>query len=81
MEDGLNASRITASHDSLSMLRSAALVRLRQSLGETLAAASPLQIAEAANDVLDTLVASHEAKPTLMEQRQLLRDVVEAVRA
>ena len=43
MEDGFDAGRLTASHDSLSMLRSAASERLRQALGaEGLAKASPL---------------------------------------
>ena len=82
MEDGFDAGRLTASHDSLSMLRSAASERLRQALGaEGLAKASPLELAETANEVLDALVAGQEARPTLAEQRQLLRDVVDATRA
>ena len=82
MEDGFDAGRLTASHDSLSMLRSAASERLRQALGaEGLAKASPLELAETANEVLDALVAGQEARPTLAEQRQLLREVVEAARA
>ena len=56
--------------------------RLRQALGaEGLAKASPLELAETANEVLDALVAGQEARPTLAEQRQLLREVVEAARA
>ena len=43
MEDGFDAGRITATHDTLSMLRSAASERLRQALGpDGLANASPL---------------------------------------
>jgi pilus assembly protein CpaF len=82
MEDGFDPGRLTASHDSLSMLRSAACERLRQALGpERLAKASPLEIADTANGVLEALVTAADAKPTLLEQRQLLRDMVEAMRA
>ena len=78
MEDGFDHGRLTAASDPLSMLRSAASERLRQRLGpEGLAKASPLQLAEMANEVLDALVAAAEVKPTLAEQRQLLRDVVD----
>jgi pilus assembly protein CpaF len=82
MEDGFDAGGMTATHDSLSMLRSAASERLRQHLGaDVLAAATPLQLAEAANEVLDTLVAANPTKPTLTEQRQLLREIVDTMRA
>ena len=80
MEDGFDHG--AAGQDPLSMLRSAASERLRQLLGpEGLAKANPLQIAEMANEVLDGLVAAAEVKPSLTEQRQLLRDVVETLRA
>lgn len=80
MEDGLDHGRLAAP-DSLSMIRSAATERLRQTLGaERLARSTPLQLAEAANDVLDALVAGLEAKPSLLEQRQLLRDVVDVLK-
>ena len=53
MEDGLEG-RISAGSDPLSALRSAAGDRLRQELGaEGLAKASPMQLAERANDVLE----------------------------
>ena len=82
MEDGLDHGRLAATHDSLSMLRTAAAERLRQRLGaEGLAKASPLALAEGANEVLDALVSAAEAKPTLAEQRQILRDVVEVLKA
>ena len=82
MEDGLDHGRLAATHDSLSMLRTAAAERLRQRLGaEGLAKASPLALAEGANEVLDALVGAAEAKPTLAEQRQILRDVVEVLKA
>ena len=48
---------------------------------EGLAKASPLQLAELANEALDGLVDGAPNKPTLTEQRQLLRDVVDAMRA
>ena len=80
MEDGLEG-RITAGSDPLSALRLAASARLRQDLGaEGLAKASPMQLAERANDVLESLVAAHAIKPSLGDQRQLLRDVVETLR-
>ena len=45
--------------DTLSVLRSAATERLRQALGaDGLAKASPLDLAELANDILDGLVLS-----------------------
>jgi hypothetical protein len=82
MDDGLDHGRLAAAHDALSMLRSAATERLRQALGaEGLAKASPLAIAEAANDVLEALVAAAEAKPSLADQRQLLREIVEVMKA
>jgi pilus assembly protein CpaF len=81
MDDGLDAHRLTASHDSASMLRSAATERLRQALGAELITASPLRVAEMANEVLDALVAAAGARPSLVEQRQMLRDIVDAVRA
>ena len=72
---------ITAGSDPLSALRLAASDRLRQALGaEGLAKASPMQLAERANDVLESLVAAHAIKPSLGDQRQLLRDVVETLR-
>ena len=53
-----------------------------RSSGRTgLARANPLQLAEMANEVLDGLVAAAKVKPSLTEQRQLLRDVVETLRA
>src|SRR6188472_2292752 len=82
MEDGLDHGRLAATHDPLATLRAAAAERLRQRLGaEGLAKASPLALAEGANEVLDALVAAAEARPTLTEQRQILRDVVEILKA
>ena len=82
MDDGFDSGRLTDSQDALSLLRSAAAERLRQLLGaEGLAKASPIQLAETANEVLDALVDGSAVKPTLAEQRQLLRDVVDAMRA
>lgn len=82
MDDGSDASRLTAAHDQPSMLRAAATERLRQALGpDGLAAASPLKLAEMANDILEDLVARREDRPSLMEQRQILRAIVEALRA
>jgi pilus assembly protein CpaF len=80
MDDGHDVHRLTISHDLPSMLRAAATERLRQMLGASLATASPLQIAETANEVLDALVGTHEARPGLAEQRQILRDICEAIR-
>ena len=79
MEDGFDPG---LAGDPLSMLRSAARERLRQLLGpDGLARATPLALAEMANEVLDGLVAASAVKPGLAEQRQLLRDLVEALRA
>ena len=79
MEDGFDHG---AGADPLSMLRSAASEQMRQRLGsEGLAKASPLALAEMANEVLDGLVAAAAVRPGLTEQRQLLRDVVETLRA
>ena len=73
MDDGFDHGAAAA--DPLSMLRSAATERLRQRLGpDGLAKASPLAIAELANEVLDGLVEASTVKPGLNEQRQLLRD-------
>ena len=82
MEDGLDHGRLAAVHDTVSMLRAATTERVRQRLGaEGLAKGSPLAFAEMANEVLEALVGATEVKPTLGEQRQILRDVVEALKA
>ncbi len=81
MEDGFDANKVTGAHDSASMLRSACAERIRQQLGEKLISANPLQLAELANDILEQLVAGREAKPSLVEQRQVLKDTVESLRA
>ena len=78
---GFDAGRHRRRPRSLSMLRSAATERLRQALG----ADGPRQGEPArdspkrANEMLEELVAATDAKPTLAEQRQLLRDIVDAV--
>src|SRR4051812_30690712 len=78
MEDGLEA-RLTP--DPLATLRAAACDRLRAELGsDGLQKASPLQLAERANDALEALVAGSAAKPGLAEQRQLLREIVDTLR-
>ena len=80
MEDGFDHG--AAGQDPLSLLRSAASERLRQMLGpDGLAQANPLQLAEMANEALDGLVIAAKVTPTLAEQRQLLRDVVDTLRA
>jgi pilus assembly protein CpaF len=81
MEDGFDTGRLTAAHDSLSMLRSAATERLRQALGpDGLARATPIRLAEMADEALDALVSAGEARPTLMDQRQILRDILETLK-
>ncbi len=82
MEDGFDANRLTAAHDSISMLRSAATERLRQMLGiDGIAAATPMGLAEMASDVLAELIAPREAKPSLIDQRQILRGIIDTLRA
>ncbi len=81
MEDGLE-SRLSPDADPHAALRGAACDRLRQKLGpEGLQKASPLQLADLANDALEALVATSAVRPGLAEQRQLLREVVDAMRA
>lgn len=82
MDDGLNASGFGATSEALSLLRSAATERLRRALGaEGITQASPLTLAEMADDVLAELVGARAEKPTLLEQRKILRQIVEALRA
>ncbi len=77
MEDGLNGGRFGGREDNLSLLRSAAAERLRQALGAAgLAEASPLELAERANQVLEDLVAGRAEKPSLADQRRLLREIL-----
>jgi hypothetical protein len=64
------------------MLRAAATERVRQALGpDGLASRNAAQLAELANDILDSLVANRSDKPGLMELRELLREVVEVLSA
>ncbi len=82
MEYGFDSGRLIAAHDSVSMLRSAATERVRQMLGpEGIVAATPMGLAEMASDVLADLIAPREAKPTLIEQRQILRGIIDTLRA
>ncbi|MFO1106878.1 MAG: CpaF family protein [Amaricoccus sp.] len=81
MEDGFDTGKLVAAHDAPSMLRSAATERVRQLLGAEIATASPLRLAELANDVLADLVAGRDDKPSLLQQRQILRGIVDALRA
>ncbi|MBP7242538.1 ATPase, T2SS/T4P/T4SS family, partial [Amaricoccus sp.] len=77
MEDGFEPPH--AARRDLAALRSAALARLRDQTG--LAGASPLALAERANDVVEDLVAAAADKPTLAEQRQLLRELMADLRS
>jgi pilus assembly protein CpaF len=82
MDDGFDSGRLAGGLEGFSMLRSAATERLRQALGPTgLAAASPLSLAELANDTLEEMVAQRSDKPSMLEQRQILQEVVAALRA
>jgi pilus assembly protein CpaF len=82
MDDGFEKGGIVPGEGAFSMLRTAATERVRQALGaDGLAAAGAHQIAELANDVLDELVSKRADKPGSMEQRQLLREVVEVLNA
>ncbi|MCB1403108.1 MAG: CpaF family protein, partial [Rhodobacteraceae bacterium] len=82
MDDGFERGGVAPSEGALSVLRSAATERIRQALGaEGLAASNPMQLAEMANDVLESLVAARDEKPTILEQRQMLREVVEVLNA
>jgi len=64
------------------MLRSAAVARLREALGPAgLAQASPLELAERANQTLEELVGGRPDKPSLAEQRQLLRDIMASLQS
>jgi pilus assembly protein CpaF len=77
MEDGFEAGRTGGGRETLGLLRAAASERLRQALGPAgLAAASPLALAERANEILEDLVAGRADKPSLTAQRQLLREIL-----
>jgi len=80
VEDGLDHGRMTPASDPIAALREATLERLRPQLDPT-AAINPLELAEAANDILEALVAGRADKPGLAEQRQILRDTVDTIRA
>lgn len=63
-------------------LARAAAERVRAAFGpQQLAALTPVQLAEAANDVLEGLVAGRPDKPSLADQRQILREIVAALQA
>jgi pilus assembly protein CpaF len=82
MDDGFEKGGIAPASGDLSMLRAAATERVRQALGaDGLVAANPLLLAELANDALDTLVSSRRDPPSLGDQRQLLREVVDVLNA
>jgi pilus assembly protein CpaF len=80
MDDGFDPELPGGGGDSLSLLRSAATERLRQALGpDGLRGADPMALAERANDILEDLVSARADKPTLNEQRQVLRDIVDVL--
>jgi pilus assembly protein CpaF len=78
MEDGFSPGQVDAGHG---MLRTAATERVRQLLGPDLMSATPRRLAEAANEVLEELVTHRDDKPSLVEQRDMLRAIVDAVQA
>ena len=68
MDDGFERGGVAPSEGALSVLRSAATERIRQALGaDGLAASNPMQLAEMANDVLESLVSARDEKPTILE--------------
>ncbi|MBP6999924.1 CpaF family protein [Amaricoccus sp.] len=78
MEDGFDHGPARG----LAGIRAAALARLREAAGQGgLAGASPLALAERANDVVEALVAASADKPSLAEQRQLLRELMAELRS
>ena len=79
MEDGLDHGRLLPASDPIAALLAATLDRLRPKL-DPAAAINPLELAETANDILEALVAGSATKPSLVEQRQILRDTVESIR-
>ena len=79
MEDGLDHGRLVPASDPIAALLAATLDRLRPKL-DPAAAINPLELAETANDILEGLVAGSAAKPSLVEQRQILRDTVDSIR-
>ena len=79
MEDGLDHGRLLPASDPIAALLAATLDRLRPKL-DPAAAINPLELAETANDILEALVAGSATKPSLVEQRQILRDTVEGIR-
>ncbi len=77
MEDGFDPGRIATPDDPLAALRAEALAGLRAGLGrDGLARATPLDLAELANNALEELVARSADKPSLADQRRLLRDLM-----
>ncbi len=79
MEDGLDHGRLVPASDPIAALLAATLDRLRPKL-DPAAAINPLELAETANDILEALVAGSATKPSLVEQRQILRDTVDSIR-
>jgi pilus assembly protein CpaF len=80
VDDGLDHGRLVPASDPLAALREATLERLRPKLDPTVAI-NPLELAETANDILESLVAGSAVKPSLVEQRQILRDTVDSIRS
>ncbi len=81
MEDGLDRG-IAPDPSALSLLRSAAVARVREALGPAgLGQASPLELAERANQALEELVGNRPDKPSLGEQRQILRDIMASLQS
>lgn len=79
--DGGGEGRTPAAGGTAALAR-AAVERVRAALGsEQLMALTPVQLAEAANDVLEGLVAGGADKPSLADQRQVLRDIVAVLQA
>jgi pilus assembly protein CpaF len=62
-------------------LRDEVLARIRMEIGESAEAASPIELAERASLALDAIIAEGRASPPpLAAQREILRDVVAALR-
>ncbi len=66
----------------ISLLQSAALTRVREAFGEDgLKTVNQMQIAEKANEVLEALVLNEAEKPGLVEQRTILKHIVDVLMA
>ncbi len=82
MDDGFDPERAGGGTTPISLLKSAACERVRQTLGtEGLARTSPFELAEAVNDAIEDMLTTATERPDLAQQRDLLREVVEALQA